>query len=203
MLMRPQSCLMQHTGVFSATAAVRNDRGDLPTTLLVSYKAPRLGLPVPGLHNMTMSMRKGPCVGLYTLYSANWTIPGGISFASRIDIISGEMGSNDAVADDFNDAAELPGSCAPFQGSSRCEEVILGTTANPTTTVSSTDVATVSSSSLPEPIHNNAQGSAEGELRLGKAFSSFFQYLTNYIANFFFGQVSSPYFLVTILTYIL
>lgn len=191
-LMRPQSCLLQYTGVFSATAAVRNDRADLPTTLLVSYKAPRPGLPVPGLHNMTMSMRKGPCVGMYTLYSANWTIPGGISFASRIDIISGEVGGEDVVVDDFNDAAELPGNCAPFRGPSRCDTVVVATAKTTVTTSSTvvptpTGIASGPTTSLAEPIHHDSTGSAKPDFRSGQAFSGFFQYMTNYIANFFFG----------------
>lgn len=192
LLLHPQSCLLQHTGVFSATAAVRNDRVDFPTILLVSYKAPRPGLPVPGLHNMTMSMHKGPCVGLYTLYSANWTIPGGLSFASKIDIISGGEESGGVIVDDFNDAAEIPGSCAPFRGPSSCETV-MAPPAMTTVTTSSTTATTPSStlslttSTLPEPVHAGSHASTKSDFRKGRAFPDFFQYLTNYIANFFFG----------------
>lgn len=195
--MRPQSCLLQHTGVSSYTAAVRNDRTHLPVTLLISYKAPRLGLPVPGLHNMTMSMRKGECVGQYTLYTAHWTIPGGMSFASKIDIISGEMGGEDTVADDFNDAAELPGSCAPFRGPATCVSVVVTTTtasstASTATTISSMVLATAvaTPAALPEPVHGMSSDGAGEAFRMGHAFASFFQYLTNYIVNFFFGSVS-------------
>lgn len=202
MLLRPQSCLLQHSGVFSATAAVRNDRATLPATLMVSYKVPRPGLPVPGLHNMTMSMARGPCVGLYTLYTAKWTIPGGISFASKIDIISGE-GAN-VIVDDFNDAAELPGNCAGFDGppQSQCRTPVveISTTTKsiayvPPATTLTTSIpmptsATVyaSSTATKSPLGNSSTLASEHEIHhLGESFSSFIQYLTNYIVNYFFG----------------
>jgi hypothetical protein len=139
---------------------------------------------------MTMSMRKGPCVGLYTLYTANWTIPGGMSFSSRIDIISGKERSTDIIVDDFNDAAELPGSCAPFVGPSTCETVTLAPPA--TTAATSTDVVLPSptTTASPEPVPNDNHNSIKSGFRLGQTFAGFFQYLTNYVANFFFGYVN-------------
>jgi hypothetical protein len=138
------------------------------------------------------------------LYTANWTIPGGISFASKIDIISGAEGSKDVVVDDFNTAAELPGNCAPFRDPAKCESVMPvptpiptadpGTTAMSTTmltlaTVEATPTQTTSAdtSSPPEPVHHDLAGSTKQELGLGEAFTSFFSYLTNYVVNFFFG----------------
>lgn len=203
MLLRPQSCLSQHTGAVSVSAAIRNDRADLPAMLLISYKQPRPGLPVAGLHNMTMSMRRGACAGQYTLYTANWTIPGGISFASKIDIISGERG--DVVADDFNDATDLPGTCAPFLGPPEdlCETVVATippatspVLAAPTTmlTTATATTATTPSISMPTPAEaGTATGppapaaSGRHELGLGHTFKSFFEYMTNYVVNFFFG----------------
>lgn len=201
MLLRPQSCLLQYTGVFSATAAIRNDRASLPVTILVSYKQPQQGLPVASMHNMTMSMRKGPCVGHYTLYSANWTIPGGLSFASKIDIISGE--GDDVIVDDFNNAVELPGTCRSFRGppENLCEEIETTTPPAPTRPVLSvaTTMHTVTSSpatssaltSVPTPAHTGAvtttPASEVNDLGLGHTFETFFEYVTNYVANFFFG----------------
>lgn len=202
-LLRPQSCLLQYTGVFSATAAFRNDRLNLPATILVAYKQPRDGLPVAGLHNMTMSMRKGSCVGQYTLYTANWTIPGGISFASKIDIISGE--GVDVIADDFNNAVDLPGTCAAFHGppESLCETVVAAlpaptpsvvpvpTVATTMQTVMSGTATSTTSTSVPTPAQTETvtrpQPSVVIQPGLGHTFESFLQYMTNYVANFFFG----------------
>lgn len=194
MLMRPQSCLLQHTGIFRATAAIRNDRTGLPTTMLVNYKVPRPGLAVPGLHNMTISMRKGPCVGLYTLFTANWTIPGGHSSWSKIDIISGsaERG-HDVIMDDFNDAAGLPGNCSPFQVQGQCEALSVpaaATSSTPTSSTTTTSTLASSPTSLPPhkyPQDTSSEHAEQQSLAVSNVFASFFQYLTNYIANFFFG----------------
>jgi len=200
MLMRPQSCLLQHTGASSFTAAIRNDRAHLPAALVVSYKLPRPGLPVPALRTATVPMIRGRCVGLYTLYTAEWTIPGGLSYASKIDVVSGE--GDDVVVDDFNDAAELPGSCAAFRdGGGVCESYVLPTssavgdvaTAMTTTrmpgmiTGTAVATATAETSALPQPSHHDGAGKAEEAVRLGDAFAGFFEYLTNYFVNFFFG----------------
>lgn len=40
-------------------------------------------------------------------------------------------------------------------------------------------------SPLPEPSHNDHTDSAKTDLRLEQVVSGFFQYMTNYIANFF------------------
>ncbi|KAL1853244.1 hypothetical protein VTK73DRAFT_9023 [Phialemonium thermophilum] len=230
MLQRPQSCLMQHTGALRATAAVRNDRLHLPVTLVVSYKQPRPGLPVPGLHRMTMTMRRGACVGLYTLYTAEWTIPGGISFASKIDIVSGEVGRRGtAVADEFIDAVDLSGKCSPFRGppAHLCSSLGVGSStaaaggvaeqtrtqtttglvaAVPTTMFTTTTTATTPataaggmylSSSSPTAVPPQGEPDASLQspdattnghaLHLGETFISFFQYLTNYVVNYFFS----------------
>ncbi|KAJ9144258.1 Peroxidase [Pleurostoma richardsiae] len=212
MILRPHSCLVQHTGETRVLAAVRNDRAGLPATLAISYRAPREGLPVAGLHNMTMSMRKGECMGPYTLFEAAWTIPGGESFASRIDIISGEGG--DVVVDDFNRAVDLPGYCEPFDGpAAACASVavLLSTSAAgvsvSTATESSTAVQVLSSTAVPtmttstilSPVSTPVSGATGrpspptedeeimeevGEYQTVKGFA---QYWVNYFVNFFFG----------------
>lgn len=111
-LLRRQTCLLQYTGKINVTAAVRNDRNHLPTNLTISYKVPRPGLPVAGLHETTMVMTKGECVGPYTLYNADWTIPGGISYSSRTDVSNGEGES--LLADDFTYGADLHGQCEEY-----------------------------------------------------------------------------------------
>ena len=193
MLLRPQSCLLQHTGVFAATAAVRNDRVDLPAFLLVSYKQPRQGLPVVGLHNMSMSMRRGSCVGHYTLYTADWTIPGGISFASKIDVISGA--GQDVLVDSFIDAIDLPGTCASFQAppEDQCESVMTATPVpTPTTSLSPTARTTMLTvmSIAAMPVTSTASptsGQDDPGLGIGRTCNSVFECLTNYFVNYFFG----------------
>lgn len=91
---------------------MRNDRNDLPTNLTISYKVPRPGLPVAGLHEMTMAMAKGDCVGPYTLFNANWTIPGGISYSSRTDVSNGA--GEDLLVDDFTYGADIHGQCEEY-----------------------------------------------------------------------------------------
>lgn len=111
-LLRRQTCLLQYPGEINVTAAVRNDRNDLPTNLTISYKVPRPGLPVAGLYERTMPMTKGACVGPYTLYNAEWTIPGGISYSSRTDVSNGEGES--LLVDDFTYGADLHGQCEDY-----------------------------------------------------------------------------------------
>ncbi|KAK7715193.1 hypothetical protein SLS64_003891 [Diaporthe eres] len=134
-LLRRQTCLLQHTGKINVTAAIRNDRNNLPTNLTISYKVPRPGLPVAGLHETTMAMTKAECVGPYTLYNADWTIPGGISYSSRTDVSNGE-GLN-LLADDFTYGADLHGQCEEYTAppASMCTTFSI-------TTTTSTPVAT-------------------------------------------------------------
>lgn len=130
-LLRRQTCLLQHTGKINVTAAVRNDRNDLPTNLTISYKVPRPGLPVAGLYETTMAMTKGECVGPYTLFSRDWSIPGGISYSSRTDVSNGE-GEN-LLADDFTYGADLHGQCEEYSAPPASMCTTLGITATPST----------------------------------------------------------------------
>ena len=87
----------------------------MPVKLGISYKvAPADGAsnPVPRLENVEVAMTQGDCVGAYTLYTASYTIPGGLSYASKLDIISGE--GEGAFTDAFNDAVDIGGSCMSF-----------------------------------------------------------------------------------------
>ncbi|KAI3392066.1 hypothetical protein diail_6295 [Diaporthe ilicicola] len=144
-LLRRQTCLLQYTGKISVTAAVRNDRTYLPTNLTISYKVPRLGLPVSGLHEMTTAMTKGDCVGPYTLYSANWTIPGGISYSSRTDVSNGE--GETLLADDFAYGADFHGQCEQFTAPPASMCTTWSSTASTPTPLTTTPIA--SSSTLP------------------------------------------------------
>jgi hypothetical protein len=139
-LQKPQSCLLQGTGALTVSALVRNDIGELPVELEVSYLTPRNtpdDNPVPALNTHTITMTKGDCVGLYTFYSASWTIPGGLSYNARITVTAGEF------TDDFNKATEFAGTCSQFTGGVACGEVPSSTgPATSTTAAESTEAST-------------------------------------------------------------
>lgn len=143
-LLRRQTCLLQYTGKMNVTAAVRNDRTDLPTNLTISYKVPRQGLPVAGLLEKTMAMAKGTCVGPYTLYNAEWTIPGGISYSSRTDVSNGEGES--LLVDDFTYGADLHGQCEEYSAPPASMCTTLSIIATPSTSIAT---STLSSSTFP------------------------------------------------------
>lgn len=147
LLLRRQTCLLQYTGKINVTAAVRNDRSNLPTNLTISYKVPRPGLPVAGLHETTMFMNKGDCVGPYTLFNAAWTIPGGISYSSRIDVSNGE-GQN-LLADDFTYGAELHGQCEEYSAPPASMCTTLSTTPTPFSPQSTVSGSSITPSAAP------------------------------------------------------
>lgn len=150
-LLRRQTCLLQYMGKINVTAAVRNDRNSLPTTLTISYKVPRPGLPVAGLHETSMAMTKGECVGPYTLYNAGWTIPGGISYSSRTDVSNGEGES--LLADDFTYGADLHGQCEEYTAppASMCTTVSVTTTPSMPMATSAPITSTLSRTSAAPP----------------------------------------------------
>ncbi|KAK0752396.1 heme peroxidase [Schizothecium vesticola] len=146
LLQKPQSCLLQGTGALTVTALVRNDLSDFPVRMEVSYPMPRNainGNPVPALNQEKVAMSKGDCIGAYTFYSAQLTIPGGLSHNARITVSVGEGLS--ALVDDFNQAGALGGTCSPFSGSAACSTAG-SSSASPPSTTRSTPTA-----SLPPP----------------------------------------------------
>ncbi|KAH6845490.1 hypothetical protein B0I37DRAFT_380295 [Chaetomium sp. MPI-CAGE-AT-0009] len=152
-LQKPQSCLLQGPGSLTVSALVRNDHKDLPVNLGVSYLTPRNtadGNPVPALNEATVEMVEGDCVGQYTFFSASFTIPGGLSFNSRISVTAGSGAT--AYTDDFNKASDLGGTCGTFTGGATCANVTTPPTPSSTTSVpgsssTSVPVTTTSSSS--------------------------------------------------------
>ncbi|KAK3685494.1 hypothetical protein B0T22DRAFT_381071 [Podospora appendiculata] len=145
-LQKGQSCLAQGSGALTVTALVRNDVTATPVNLNVSYLVPRNtanGNPVPALNKAAIAMTKGDCVGVYTFYSASYTIAGGISYNAKVTVSAGSF------SDSFNKASDLTGSCTAFTGGPACSNV---TAPSSTSSVvsSSTGVSgssTVSSSS--------------------------------------------------------
>ena len=121
LLQKPQSCLLQGTGALSVTALVRNELLDFPVRMEVSYPMPRNATndnPVPALNQEKVAMSRGDCIGDYTFYSAQFTVPGGLSYNARITVSVGDGLS--VLVDDFNQAGALGGTCSPFLGSATC-----------------------------------------------------------------------------------
>ncbi|KAK4219242.1 putative fungistatic metabolite [Rhypophila decipiens] len=152
-LQKPQSCLAQSTGAVTVTALVRNDITETPD-LFVSYPEPRPASdrnPVPALKSTTIAMTKGACVGVYTFYSASYTIPGGRSFNARLTVTAG------SETDDFNKAADITGTCVAFTGSATCttnttpSSVSSSVGASSTRTSTSTARTSTSTTGTPTP----------------------------------------------------
>ncbi|CRK37128.1 hypothetical protein BN1708_007318 [Verticillium longisporum] len=135
-LQRYQSCLLQSSGVTTLTAAVRNDRAELPVRAIVSYKTTQTGSVVPALNTLTLELTRGPCIGPYTLFSASTTIPGGRSVEATFDILSGDR------VDAFKKANILGGTCQSRPVSNVCSTPVI-TSAVPSAT--STTMTTISS----------------------------------------------------------
>ncbi|KAG7127574.1 WSC domain-containing protein like [Verticillium longisporum] len=135
-LQRYQSCLLQSSGVTTLTAAVRNDRAELPVRAIISYKTTQTGSVVPALNTLTLDLTRGPCIGPYTLFSVSTTIPGGRSVEATFDILSGDR------VDAFKKANILGGTCQSRPVSNVCSTPAI-TSAVPSAT--STTMTTISS----------------------------------------------------------
>ncbi|KAK4228208.1 putative fungistatic metabolite [Podospora fimiseda] len=140
-LQKTQSCLLQTSGQLTAVALVRNDLGDVPVDLEVSYLVPRADTnnPVPSVNTATVGMIKGDCVGPYTFYTASYTIAGGQSYNARLTINAG------GFTDDFNKASILGGTCNTFTGTPACTNVTAPTSSS--SVISSSTSTSISSSS--------------------------------------------------------
>lgn len=193
-LLRRQTCLLQYPGKINVTAAVRNDRNDLPTNLTISYKVPRPGLPVAGLYERTMAMTKGACVGPYTLYNAEWTIPGGISYSSRTDVSNGEGES--LLVDDFTYGADLHGQCEEYTAPPVSMCTTLSITTTPSTPMATSvpasstlsHISTAAPSVVPTSTADSGPAPAAGGHEFSKSifrpasesiWETFMQYLNN------------------------
>ncbi|KAL1837323.1 hypothetical protein VTJ49DRAFT_3994 [Mycothermus thermophilus] len=159
-MQNPQSCLLQGSGALTVSALVRNDIGDVPVTLGVSYLTPRNtpdDNPVPALNEATVTMTKGDCVGLYTFYSASFNIPGGLSYNARLSVTAGE--GEVVYTDDFNKASDLSGTCSEFTGGIACGEVP-STTLLPSSTTSASESTSESTSAPASTTESSTSTSA-------------------------------------------
>lgn len=136
----PQSCVTGSSGAFTVVAAVRNDVAANGAQANIAYKTAQTNSPVALLNNATVPLQKGACIGKYTLFSAQYTIPGGMPYQSRVDVIAGNK------ADTFKAITDIGGTCAAFPNAGACDADPPGNS-----TSSSTPVSTppVSSSSTP------------------------------------------------------
>lgn len=114
LIQKPQSCLLNSptSGQLSVTAAVRNDRNYLPVSLVVHQKTLTDGIPVAKIEQITLPMSRGSCVGAYTFYTAAYTVPGSLSDAVKVDVVSGT--GPGAIGDYFHSGTELGGTCSSF-----------------------------------------------------------------------------------------
>lgn len=163
LLQVPQSCLLGSSGALTIVAAVRNDRVGEGVEAVVSYKVPQTRSPVPLLEEASITLEKGRCVGGYTLFSAPYTIPGGLAYESRIDLKSGDL------VDSFRSVNDIGGTCRPFTNPAVCGVAASGSASSdiassttlsalPSTTVTSTSTSTAPVAS---PFHREAVGGYE------------------------------------------
>ena len=114
LLQLPQSCLRGSSGALTVTAAVRNDRVGQGAEVFVSYKMPQSRSPLPILRDTKVSLKKGECVGEYTLFSVEWTIPGDKPYETFIDVKNGNL------ADSFKSVIEAGATCREFTNPVAC-----------------------------------------------------------------------------------
>ncbi|KAG5990925.1 hypothetical protein E4U43_004158, partial [Claviceps pusilla] len=130
----PQSCIKGTSGALTVAAAVRNDVATgkgAQAQAFISYKVPQDGSPVALLKNATVALKKGACIGRYTLFTADYTIPGGLAYESRVDVTLGDK------ADSFKALTGIGGTCTAFANAGACSGAGEEPPVNSTTTSSS------------------------------------------------------------------
>ncbi|GKT49252.1 WSC domain-containing protein [Colletotrichum spaethianum] len=146
-LQQAQSCLQQTAGDATFVVAVRNDRASLPVRVEISYKTKRTTSVVPLLSKMTVDMVKGTCQGSYTFFTVTTNIPGGLSYQSTMEFISGDGTS--ALVDSFKKANPIGGTCAAWGGGSgTCNSVTVSSVPTSTTASASRTSSTVPTATL-------------------------------------------------------
>ncbi|KAK6834632.1 acetyltransferase [Apiospora arundinis] len=166
LLQKPQSCFLQTPGQLTVTAAVRNDLGPLPVTLSVTNQIPSV-YPVATLVNNSMTMIAGECVGVYTFYTANYIITGGMAGTAKIDVTSGS--GSTAITDAFNNAFELNGTCRPF---SKLPSLRCGMPGNSSSSITPPSSSTSSSASTSSSTPNSGSSSVTSSTSMSSTTSS-------------------------------
>ncbi|CEJ81104.1 Putative Carbohydrate-binding WSC [[Torrubiella] hemipterigena] len=153
---KPQSCLLPSTGALTLVAAVRNDALANGAKATVSYKVAQDGSPAPAIKTAQVDLTKGQCIGSYTLFTTQYTVPGGKSQEAYVDIANGDK------VDSFKAMTDVGGSCNDFGNAIQCGAVdppanstTVSSTSMPITTSSSVPASTTSASStaIPTPTH--------------------------------------------------
>ena len=140
----PQSCVLGSSGALTVVAAVRNDIAGKGAQASISYKMPQDSSPLGKLNNATVDLKKGACIGKYTLFSADYTIPGNNPYQSRVDVTAG------GKSDSFKAVADIGGTCAAFANPGACDgggSAPVSTTSF-TSNTSTTDHATTTTSTV-------------------------------------------------------
>ncbi|KAG6009640.1 hypothetical protein E4U21_001704 [Claviceps maximensis] len=144
----PQSCIKGTSGALTVAAAVRNDVATSNgVQAFISYKVPQDSSPVALLQNATVALKKGTCIGKYTLFTADYTIPGGLAYESRVDVRVGDK------ADSFKALTGIGGTCTAFPNAGACgaagEPLVNSTTTTSNTNLSSSTTSLTTSSTEP------------------------------------------------------
>ncbi|KJZ80568.1 hypothetical protein HIM_00418 [Hirsutella minnesotensis 3608] len=136
----PQSCVRGSSGNLTVVAAVRNDVASRGAQTNIWYRVPQNNSPVPQLKREVVPLKKGKCVGKYTLFTSDYTIPGGLAYQSHVDVVSGNQ------ADSFKSVSGIGGTCAAFDDAAPCDageptpspyphKMLMGRAVNTTATV--------------------------------------------------------------------
>ncbi|EFY97267.1 WSC and peroxidase domain protein [Metarhizium robertsii] len=142
----PQSCVTGSSGALTVVAAVRNDVASNGAQASITYKTPQTNSPVALLNNATVPLQKGACLGKYTLFSGQYTIPGGMPYQSRVDVISGSK------ADTFKAITDIGGTCTAFPNPGACDAVDPPVNSTTTTTTPGSTATTTTTTSIVAPV---------------------------------------------------
>lgn len=114
---KPQSCLLPSTGALTLVAAVHNSALTNGASANITYKLAQTNSPAPSLNTAQVALTKGQCVGNYTFFSTQYTVPGDMSAQGYVDITNG------AKVDGFKALTDVGGSCDQFQRPMQCGAV--------------------------------------------------------------------------------
>lgn len=144
LMQMPQSCLRGSNGALTVVAAVHNSRLNKGAKAIISHKVAQPNSPMPRLKETTIALKKAECMGSYTFFRAEYVIPGGRAYESRIDVVNGDKSQI------FKSASELGGTCRTFSNPPECKggpvPVSLGTKSTSISTTSSKGFSTSTSS---------------------------------------------------------
>ncbi|KND93947.1 putative fungistatic metabolite [Tolypocladium ophioglossoides CBS 100239] len=113
----PQSCVTGNNGAVTLVAAVRNDVASKGAKATIWFKSPQTKSPLPQLKNSTIDLKKGACVGKYTLFSSDYSVEGGMVYQSYVDVTASIQ------TDGFKSLTGIGGTCKAFDNPAPCDGV--------------------------------------------------------------------------------